>query len=79
MIMQEPIFFDIEKKLKNTKIRAGKIITPRGMIETPAFVAVGTKGTVKSLSADDSPTSSSRRTLAVRVLAKRAKARYGIR
>ncbi len=49
MIMQEPIFFDIEKKLKNTKIRAGKIITPRGMIETPAFVAVGTKGTVKSL------------------------------
>ena len=29
--------------------RAGKITTPHGVIETPAFVVVGTKATVKSL------------------------------
>lgn len=42
--------FEIEKKLAHTKARAGKISTPHGDILTPAFVVVGTKGTVKSLS-----------------------------
>jgi queuine tRNA-ribosyltransferase len=41
--------FKIEKKLKNFLGRAGVITTPHGIIETPAFVAVATKGTVKSL------------------------------
>ena len=39
----------IDKRVLNTRARAGKIVTPHGVIETPAFVAVGTKGTVKSL------------------------------
>ena len=41
--------FKIEKKLPNALGRAGVITTPHGVIETPSFVVVGTKGTVKSL------------------------------
>lgn len=41
--------FKIEKKLNGALGRAGKISTPHGDILTPAFVAVGTKATVKSL------------------------------
>ena len=42
--------FKIEKKLRGKLGRAGIIETARGIIETPAFVVVGTKGTVKSVS-----------------------------
>src|SRR3989344_6100971 len=41
--------FRIEKKLKGTLGRAGVLTTAHGVIHTPAFVAVGTKATVKSL------------------------------
>ena len=41
--------FKIEKKLDGKLGRAGIIETPHGIIETPAFVVVGTKGTVKSV------------------------------
>ncbi|KKQ07927.1 MAG: Queuine tRNA-ribosyltransferase [Parcubacteria group bacterium GW2011_GWB1_36_5] len=41
--------FKIEKKLKNSLGRAGVLKTAHGEIETPAFVPVGTKATVKSL------------------------------
>ncbi|MCX6713927.1 MAG: tRNA guanosine(34) transglycosylase Tgt [Candidatus Vogelbacteria bacterium] len=41
--------FKIEKKMKNSLGRAGVIHTARGDIETPAFVTVGTKATVKAL------------------------------
>jgi len=41
--------FKIEKKLKNSLGRVGILETPHGVIHTPAFVAVGTKGTIKSL------------------------------
>lgn len=41
--------FKIEKKLKDSLGRAGILKTPHGEILTPAFVAVGTKATVKSL------------------------------
>src|SRR3989339_956252 len=41
--------FKIEKKLENSLARAGTITTSHGVIHTPAFVAVGTKATVKSL------------------------------
>jgi queuine tRNA-ribosyltransferase len=42
--------FTIEKKLDGTLARAGVISTPNGDIQTPAFVTVGTKATVKALS-----------------------------
>ncbi len=41
--------FKIEKKLKNSLGRVGILETSHGVIHTPAFVAVGTKATVKSL------------------------------
>lgn len=41
--------FSIEKELKGKRGRAGKIETAHGTIETPAFIVVGTKATVKSL------------------------------
>ncbi len=41
--------FKIEKKLKNSLGRVGVLTTSHGIIQTPAFVAVGTKATIKSL------------------------------
>ncbi len=43
-----PIRFEIEKKGKGLA-RAGVLKTPHGDIQTPAFVAVGTKATVKGI------------------------------
>jgi queuine tRNA-ribosyltransferase len=51
--MEKPVTFKILKKDNKTLARAGVINTPHGKIETPAFVVVGTKGTVKSLKPDD--------------------------
>jgi len=47
-----PFSFRIENKLKGTRARAGLIRTPHGDIKTPAFIAVGTKATVKALTPD---------------------------
>lgn len=44
--------FRIDKKLENELGRAGVLSTPHGEILTPAFVAVGTKATIKSLNPD---------------------------
>ncbi|RLD18099.1 MAG: tRNA guanosine(34) transglycosylase Tgt [Caldiserica bacterium] len=41
--------FLIEKREKNTKARAGKLILPHGTVETPCFMPVGTQGTVKTI------------------------------
>ena len=51
--MASPITFEIVKRVQNSRARAGVIHTPHGDIETPAFVVVGTKGTVKSLKPED--------------------------
>lgn len=51
--MGGPISFEIQKRVPGTLARAGIIHTPSGDIETPAFVVVGTKGTVKSLKPED--------------------------
>ncbi len=45
------IFFELIKNKKN--YRLGKIHTSRGWIDTPAFMPVGTQGTVKSIFSDD--------------------------
>jgi queuine tRNA-ribosyltransferase len=47
--MAKPISFNIEKEIPGALGRAGKIETTHGVIETPAFVSVGTKATVKAL------------------------------
>jgi len=51
--MASPISFTIEKTLPGTLGRVGVIHTPHGDIETPSFVVVGTKATVKSLKTED--------------------------
>jgi len=43
------ITFTINHRLKGSRARAGTIETPHGNIQTPAFIVVGTKATVKSL------------------------------
>ncbi len=43
------ISFEIQAQSKKSKARAGVIHTPHGDIATPAFVAVGTKATVKGV------------------------------
>ena len=47
--LMKPISFKIEKKMPNALGRAGVLTTPHGVINTPAFVTVGTKATVKAL------------------------------
>jgi len=51
--MSSPITFEILKRQEGTIGRAGIIHTPHGDIETPAFVVVGTKGTVKGVKPED--------------------------
>ena len=46
---KKPFGFDILARLPNGLGRAGVIHTPHGDIETPAFIPVGTKGTVKAV------------------------------
>lgn len=44
--------FEVIHTSKKSKARVGRIHTPHGIIDTPGFVAVGTNGTLKSLSND---------------------------
>ena len=44
-----PFQFDLIKQDSFTAARLGKMITPHGIVYTPAFMPVGTQGTVKSM------------------------------
>lgn len=45
--------FSFEVLATDGDARAGRLITPHGVIETPSFVAVGTLGTVRGVCAED--------------------------
>jgi len=45
--------FSFELLAQDEKARLGKISTPRGVIDTPAFMPVGTLGTVKGIFTED--------------------------
>jgi len=45
--------FTFELITQNDKARLGKITTSKGIIDTPAFMPVGTQGTVKGIFTDD--------------------------
>ena len=45
--------FDFKLFKKYSNARLGKLITPRGGIDTPAFMPVGTQATVKAVYIDD--------------------------
>lgn len=51
--MSAPVTFEIIKHQPGTLARAGVLHTPHGDVETPAFVVVGTKASVKSLMPED--------------------------
>jgi queuine tRNA-ribosyltransferase len=44
--------FPFEIDATDGAARAGRLVTPRGVIDTPAFMPVGTAGTVKALTVD---------------------------
>ena len=45
--------FSFELVTQDEHARLGKINTPRGKIDTPAFMPVGTQGTIKGIFTDD--------------------------
>ena len=45
--------FSFELITQDANARLGKIYTPKGIINTPAFMPVGTQGTVKGIFTDD--------------------------
>lgn len=55
-MLERPVTFTVEKNQPGTLARAGVIHTKHGDIETPAFVTVGTKGTMKGIKSEDMQT-----------------------
>ena len=47
------IKFEVLKQHRHSSARLGKLTTPNGTIDTPAFMPVGTQATVKALSPED--------------------------
>jgi queuine tRNA-ribosyltransferase len=47
------VSFTFEIDARDGRARAGRFATPHGVVETPAFMAVGTLATVKALDPDD--------------------------
>ena len=48
-----PFSFELQAEDAATGARAGRFVTSHGEVQTPAFMPVGTQGTVKSLSPDE--------------------------
>ncbi len=48
-----PLSFSIVAKDDATQARCGELVTPHGIVKTPAFMPVGTYGSVKGLRAED--------------------------
>lgn len=48
-MVTKPFYFEINAKLPGAQARSGTIYTPHGQIQTPAFIPVGTKATLKAL------------------------------
>lgn len=51
--MNSPIKYELIKESSETKARLGKIHTPHGEIETPIFMPVGTRATVKAMTPEE--------------------------
>jgi len=50
--MAEPLRFSILSRCKESAARIGRVDTPHGSFDTPAFMPVGTKATIKGLTPD---------------------------
>ncbi|MFA4858689.1 MAG: tRNA-guanine transglycosylase, partial [Candidatus Margulisiibacteriota bacterium] len=44
-----PIQFQLKHQSAKSRARTGQLVTPHGAIDTPAFMPVGTQGTVKTV------------------------------
>jgi queuine tRNA-ribosyltransferase len=53
MIKKGPFKFNLLQNEKNSRARLGCIRTPHGSIDTPAFMPVGTRGTVKAMTPEE--------------------------
>lgn len=51
--MKSKFRYEVVKECKQTGARIGRLYTPHGVIETPVFMPVGTKATVKALSPEE--------------------------
>ncbi|MBA4394089.1 MAG: tRNA guanosine(34) transglycosylase Tgt [Desulfobacca sp.] len=52
-LFQQPARFSFQIRSKEDQARTGRIGTPHGIIETPAYIPVATRGSVRSLSGSD--------------------------
>ncbi|MGN6673986.1 MAG: hypothetical protein ACTHMA_11835, partial [Thermomicrobiales bacterium] len=50
---RQAVEFTIEARLPGAGGRAGRLTLPHGVVETPAFMVVGTQATVKSLTPEE--------------------------
>ena len=48
-----PLHYKLKRKCLETSARLGSLQTPHGVIETPAFMPVGTQGSVKALTVNE--------------------------
>jgi queuine tRNA-ribosyltransferase len=53
IVLMSVVRYELIKTCKQTGARLGKVHTPRGIIDTPAFMPVGTQATVKGMSPDE--------------------------
>jgi len=51
--MDKAAVFSFEISARDQRARAGRLSTPHGVIETPAFVPVATRAAIPGLSAED--------------------------
>jgi queuine tRNA-ribosyltransferase len=51
--MSGAIEFTLEARDPQSAARAGRLVTPHGVVETPVFMPVGTQGSVKAVSQED--------------------------
>lgn len=49
LIMGSPLQFEILQPCRTSHARLGRVMTPHGAFDTPAFMPVGTRGTIKGL------------------------------
>ncbi|MEA3364451.1 MAG: tRNA guanosine(34) transglycosylase Tgt, partial [Candidatus Hydrogenedentes bacterium] len=51
--MECAVTYEVEAKDPNCNARAGRLVTPHGVVETPVFMPVGTQATVKAMTQEE--------------------------
>src|SRR3989338_3705179 len=51
--MRTMSFFEVTKKAENSRARLGVIYTAHGQVKTPAFLPIGTRGSVKAVTSEE--------------------------